>query len=624
MGCNLVLGLGQYKDGDSGAGGSGGAMPLTCNNGKRDGNETDLDCGGSCTPCSPGLGCGTAADCNSKVCTQGSCAQPTCTDAVKNGAELAVDCGGGTCPGCDEGSPCQVPTDCKSGQCDANVCGTSCSDGAKNGDETGTDCGGTKCGACPNGQTCLTGSDCTSLICTMGTCGDGYEWSKAFGGTDPTFPVTGKVAVGAAGNFNLGGTIAGSVDFGGGALNAVGSDLFLAKFSPTGSHIYSQNYGFTNNQFGLALAVDTNTTNPTYGDVSLGGWYQTSVTFGATVWSGIGGGLGDIQFAHFTPVGDPVWSKATGSNAATAIEAVHAVAIDPAGDTITTGSFDGPMMLDGASLNAQGNGDLFLFKHGAAGAKKFLLTYGDVAAQLGTGLGVDSIGNIYVTGDNSGTLNFGGAPLVSATGDEDVFLTKLDPNGTELWGFEYGDSSTQGAPDIAVLPNDQIALVGEFVGSITFGTTKLTAAGANPSNRDIFVVKLDGGGNVLWAKSFGDGSDQYNAHVALDANGNVLVICTGTGKMDFGGGPLVSAGGGVSGPDVFVAKLKGTDGSYVWATSFGDSHDQGALSIGSAGGDDVIFTASFDGTVTFGGGQSFTNVGAQDFALVRYQTPTVN
>ena len=91
-GCNLVLGLGDYKEGVGGAGGA--SHPLTCGNGKRDGSETDLDCGGDCEACDPGKGCTTAADCTTKVCsTQGACAAPSCTDGVRNGDEASVDCG---------------------------------------------------------------------------------------------------------------------------------------------------------------------------------------------------------------------------------------------------------------------------------------------------------------------------------------------------------------------------------------------------------------------------------------------------------------------------------------------------------------------------------------------------
>jgi hypothetical protein len=85
-------------DGDTTGDGDGDGDP--CSNGNQDGDETDLDCGGSCMPCDPGAGCQNEGDCNSGVCDQGMCAAPSCGDDVLNGTELAIDCGG-SCRFCE-------------------------------------------------------------------------------------------------------------------------------------------------------------------------------------------------------------------------------------------------------------------------------------------------------------------------------------------------------------------------------------------------------------------------------------------------------------------------------------------------------------------------------------------
>src|SRR5206468_537518 len=74
----------------------------TCNDGIRNGAETDVDCGGGkCRQCSVGQTCAAGADCLSRSCAGGKCASPTCTDGVQNGAETGKDCGGGVCKKCD-------------------------------------------------------------------------------------------------------------------------------------------------------------------------------------------------------------------------------------------------------------------------------------------------------------------------------------------------------------------------------------------------------------------------------------------------------------------------------------------------------------------------------------------
>ncbi|MCB9593385.1 MAG: hypothetical protein H6719_11695 [Sandaracinaceae bacterium] len=141
-----------------------------CADGARNGDESDVDCGGSCGPCGVGLACGGDADCASGYCDPSSstCATPTCTDTVQNQDETDVDCGGATCPGCSDGGTCTAGTDCLSGVCDAAtmLCATpSCSDGVLNAAETGIDCGGGTCPACTTGGGCATGSDCASGVC---------------------------------------------------------------------------------------------------------------------------------------------------------------------------------------------------------------------------------------------------------------------------------------------------------------------------------------------------------------------------------------------------------------------------------------------------------------------------
>jgi hypothetical protein len=49
------------------------------------------------------------------------CQVPACGDTVRNGNETDVDCGG-NCDGCDDGLACGVDGDCSSGQCSNNVC----------------------------------------------------------------------------------------------------------------------------------------------------------------------------------------------------------------------------------------------------------------------------------------------------------------------------------------------------------------------------------------------------------------------------------------------------------------------------------------------------------------------
>lgn len=87
-----------------------------CNDQIRNGDETGLDCGGTCGRCNIGEGCRIDADCDG-ICVKGVCAALPCENGVKDGDETDVDCGGGTCRKCAGGRTCKVADDCYGG-CD--------------------------------------------------------------------------------------------------------------------------------------------------------------------------------------------------------------------------------------------------------------------------------------------------------------------------------------------------------------------------------------------------------------------------------------------------------------------------------------------------------------------------
>lgn len=100
---------------------AGLAQP-SCHDRVRDGNESDVDCGGGCIACAQSLGCSNEGDCQSRACNSGTCAAVTCTDGVRDGLESDVDCGGWECGACASGRNCATYSDCASTVCSLNRC----------------------------------------------------------------------------------------------------------------------------------------------------------------------------------------------------------------------------------------------------------------------------------------------------------------------------------------------------------------------------------------------------------------------------------------------------------------------------------------------------------------------
>ncbi len=161
--------------------------PPTCNDGRKNGEESDVDCGAFClasggVTCATGKACAHGGDCQSGLCEAKVCAAPLCKNGRVDPSESDVDCGEACAP-CENGKKCRGAVDCASLSCDAGVCAIAdCTNGVQDGKETGADCGGpctvkprpaeckNTCKPCEAGLGCESPRDCATGRCINNTC----------------------------------------------------------------------------------------------------------------------------------------------------------------------------------------------------------------------------------------------------------------------------------------------------------------------------------------------------------------------------------------------------------------------------------------------------------------------
>lgn len=161
----------------------GSSCDPTCDDKILNGDESDVDCGGSCPEkCITGQSCNSPEDCVDGVCEDDECQEASCDDNVKNGTEPWTDCGADCPTQCANGRPCNLDADCKSDICADDVCAPpQCVNNEQDGGETDEDCGGPECPACDIGDTCVVGTDCKTMVCgedetcSAPTCDDGVS-----------------------------------------------------------------------------------------------------------------------------------------------------------------------------------------------------------------------------------------------------------------------------------------------------------------------------------------------------------------------------------------------------------------------------------------------------------------
>ncbi len=298
------------------------------------------------------------------------------------------------------------------------------------------------------------------------------------------------------------------------------------------------------------------------------------------------------------------------------------IAVDTSGNAYVTGftySNDFPTTAGAFQRTYHGGADAFVTEFNPTGTGLVYSTYlGGSDLDGGDGIAVDTSGNAYVTGttDSSDFPTTAGAFQRTYRGDEDAFVTELNPTGTGLVYSTYlGSSGSDGGAGIAVDSSGH-AYVAGFAGSSDFPTTagafQTTFAGGLS---DGFVTELNPTGTGLVYSTYLGGSDRDLANrIAVDTSGNAYVIGLAE-SSDFPttAGAFQTNYGGEG--DAFVTELDPTGTGLVYSTYLGGSGGDDGIGIAvDTSGDAYLtgFTVSSDFPTTIGAFQTTFGGGPAD------------
>ncbi|NOU47082.1 MAG: T9SS type A sorting domain-containing protein [Bacteroidales bacterium] len=452
-------------------------------------------------------------------------------------------------------------------------------------------------------------------------------WAKAMGGTD--YDAGNSMVLDASGNIFTTGFFTGTVDFDPGAgifsLTSAGdNDIFISKLDSAGNFIWAKAMGGTAIDHGYSIALDG------LGNVYSIGEFQATADFdpGVGIFNLTSLSGYDIYISKLDAAGNFVWAKQFGS---ANIDGGRDIAVDASGNVYTTGYFRWTVDFDPGTgtfnLTSSGGDNGFISKLDAAGNFAWAIQIGGmgpwIAGDFGYGIATDGTGNVYTTGTFTDSVDFNPGTDVfklDAIGGSDVFISKIDPAGNFVWAKQMGGSNINAGNSITVDATGNVYTTGFFWGTGDFdpgsGTFNLIAYG----DKDIFVSKLDAGGNFVWAKAMGGGGTAVDIgnSIAVDASGNVYTtgFYTGTADFDPGDGTYnLFTGWGSS---IFFSKLDAS-GNFVWATRIGGvSGLDGGNSIALDAYGSVYTTGAFGGVTDFDPGDgtfNLTAAGASDIFI---------
>ena len=354
-------------------------------------------------------------------------------------------------------------------------------------------------------------------------------WATGFGGLGIDAPR--DITVGPDGASYVVGYFEGETDLGpGGTHKAVGdkaSDAYLVKLDAAGKIAWGKTWGGKREDTANGVAVKGDT-------VVVTGNFLDEMTIGE--FSHKAGGSDDLYVAAFKTDGTPLWLFTAGGIDS---DGANAIVATPDGGWLVGGSFSDVATFGKANLKSKGGTDAMLIKLQASGDFEWIRQFGGTHNDSIRHLAVDAQGNIYVQGVFRDTADWGGKPMTAGGAATDIVLAKYDLNGDHVWSARYGNAFEEGASGLAVDPAGNITMAGSFDHSISFGEgDDHTALGES----DIFIASYQNDGKFKWAHTWGTDRVDAASAVVADSAGNTITIGWYEGTIDFGKGPLASKG----------------------------------------------------------------------------------
>jgi hypothetical protein len=391
-------------------------------------------------------------------------------------------------------------------------------------------------------------------------------WVTGFGGM-ATDTIRG-VASDADGTTYVTGLFEGEATFGAlGTRTPVGEDpkklepdAFVLAVKPDGTPAWLHTFGAARADTGNSVAVGP-------AGVAVVGSFLDAIDIGGM--KNKSSGSDDLYVAGFGRDGTPKWVLVGGG-----VDTDGANTIAAADDGwVVGGSFSKGVPpqewanLDKVQIKSQGKTDAFLARLGPDGDVLWVKTFGGPSEDTIYRVAVDPQGSIFVLGTFIYEATWGGDKLKAAgNSDTDIVLAKYDRDGNHVWSKRFGNAFNDVAGGLAVDPAGNVTFTGSYDQSITLGETEYAAKGES----DIVVARFTGGGDLIWARTYGADREDVGYGVAADAAGNTVVTGWFQNRVDFGAGPVASHGN----KDVFVLKLD-PNGAPIWVKTFGNKdHDQ--------------------------------------------------
>ena len=408
------------------------------------------------------------------------------------------------------------------------------------------------------------------------------NWAKGFG--DTTNEVVEDIAVDKDGNSYLFMTKGDET-----------TDVTVAKFDTLGELSLEKTFTGTNNNEASGIDVDA------LGNIFITGELQQQITFGTTTLSS---GLSNSVFAaKLNSDGETVWAKGFGE---TFNHQAEDIVVDKDGNSylfMTEGSNKAVV----AKIDNTDKGEI---------SKKEFSGTNIVSEDIA----IDDEGNTYITGEFTGTLQFGNTSLEGGEGG-DVFVAKLDSSSNDvLWAKDFDSQNKNDDVEVEGIAVDMMGntyVTGFYSGdSMSINNFMLYGEGGDGGEgENAFIAKLDSSnGDVKWAQNLGGMNAEEISDIAVK-DSKIYIAGTFYKEATFGDKVLTPQN---ENRDTFLVKLEEGDKPEVTLMVDSNTVTEGdnnkiTYTFTRKGEMTAALTVDFTvtGTVTFN--EDYTLTGAEEF-----------
>ena len=337
------------------------------------------------------------------------------------------------------------------------------------------------------------------------------------------------------------------------------------------------------------------------------------------------GGSWDVFIAKFSSSGGRIWCTYYGGSGN--YDYGFSIAIDTSQNILIAGqtNSDTGIATTGAfQTSIGGNSDAFIAKFNSSGIRLWATYYGGMNLDVAYGIITDVGCNVILVGATqswSGIASSGAFDTIYS-GNNDVFLAKLNQSGNRLWGTYYGSSGNDIGKGVAIDSSSNVLITGSTTSTseiATIGAYQTTYGGGSGLG-DAFVAKFNSAGVISWATYYGGAGIDAGNDVTTDVSKNVCVTgftSSNTGiatfysttdtSITYAGFQTTYGGGNSWYGDAFVTKFT-PRGRLVWGTYYGGNGDDRGFGITIDSGTNILFigcTSSTNNIASTGAHQTY-------------------